>query len=63
MFYYSRFLAGVKKKTWQAIKFLNHFEICYILKKNHKENVINTKGEQILEQYKGIIDRHPKKNL
>lgn len=24
---------------------------------------LTPKGEQILEQYKGIIDRHPKKNL
>ena len=24
---------------------------------------LTPKGEQILEQYKGIIDRHPKKNF
>lgn len=51
MFYYSRFLSGVKKKTWQTIKFLNHLEICYFLKKNQKENVMNTIVEKFYKDH------------
>ena len=63
MFYYNRFLTGVKKKTWQTIKFLNHLEICYILKKNQKENVINTILEKFYKDHKVKPSISPERDL
>lgn len=64
MFYYSRFLSGVKKKTWQTIKFLNHLEICYFLKKNQKEDVMNAIVETLYKdhQVKPLMTTFQKKN-
>ena len=52
MFYYSRFLTGVKKKTWQSFNFFLLLEISYNLKeKIRKKSFMNTILEKLYKDY------------